>query len=431
MINSVYEVHIDCGCGKHNDGLEKSKQVRDRFQRAGHLDKDTNYKFIDEQIQAISRYVKMAHIALVNHIVDGMASNKAQKAEVQKSIFTVNADSLINEDDSLLLTKGFLDKIKKISRRLRAKFSRVPAPDKEVKVLYDPEENVTPKEFNHIDDIIWHYLRDHVNDKVIESVQAAAQSGVLAGEIESQGTKPKQVASMDYDSLIEEAEKIKSETGLSNDMAYAAQWAKDHAAEWIAVYDENGERSGAEYERISRLFRDHIQYSIENGESLGQLKSRLIFPVKWDDVKRHQEDLSESLSPEELRLYSVAHLNRDFERLAFTEMQFAVNNGRLVRWSRLGSVKVSFNSMGSNKNPCDFCLEHRGAVLMLFNSESDMMAHPAYTGGDKGDELNPELADGAMYGVWAGKNNVGRSQSDWWLCAPAHPHCVDTYFFEG
>jgi hypothetical protein len=202
-------------------------------------------------------------------------------------------------------------------------------------------------------------------------------------------------------------------------MAMAAEWARNHAADHIAVYNENGERAGIQYERMRNLFREHIQRSLEEGESTSKLKSRLIFPAKWAEVEGHQEKLSQELSESELRQYTVAHLNRDWDRLAFTETQYAVNNGKLMKWSSYKTpTYVRFTSMGGSKNPCSYCDSHEGEIARLVESEAHLQAIPGHDGEDAIDDGIAKVA------VWPGKSNVGRNQASFWLAAPAHPWCV-------
>ena len=62
--------------------------------------------------------------------------------------------------------------------------------------------------------------------------------------------------------------------------------------------------------------------------------------------------------------------------------------------------------------------ENDGAIGIIFPSEEDFKDSEYYDGRDqvKGDPV-------ASYAVWPGKNNVGRTPSDWWRCAVVHPFC--------
>lgn len=69
---------------------------------------------------------------------------------------------------------------------------------------------------------------------------------------------------------------------------------------------------------------------------------------------------------------------------------------------------------------CEWCegWENDGAIGIIFPSEEDFKDSEYYDGRDqvKGDPV-------ASYAVWPGKNNVGRTPSDWWRCAVVHPFC--------
>lgn len=80
-------------------------------------------------------------------------------------------------------------------------------------------------------------------------------------------------------------------------------------------------------------------------------------------------------------------------------------------------------------NSCEFCSSHWGTKIRIFKSYEDFEKSEFYGGEDK--VIND--ANGVTIAVWTGKNNVGRSPDDWWLCTPIHPLCgceLDTFSFK-
>lgn len=73
---------------------------------------------------------------------------------------------------------------------------------------------------------------------------------------------------------------------------------------------------------------------------------------------------------------------------------------------------------------CEKCeqWENEGTVVLAFPTESEFKKSEYYDGGDnvKGDPY-------ASKAVWVGKNNVGRSYENWWICTPVHPLCTHSW----
>lgn len=72
-----------------------------------------------------------------------------------------------------------------------------------------------------------------------------------------------------------------------------------------------------------------------------------------------------------------------------------------------------------SRKSCEFCQDNWNMVVRLFGSESEFKKSEFYGGGDT--VINDP--NGVTIAVWPGKNNVGRSNSNWWICAPVHPRC--------
>lgn len=408
------------------DDLLKSK-LREKFAEISLKSYSSNYKFLNELRDAITNYSKRANIKMVNGIISSMSST----SKLNKSI-PINIHSLIEEEDNLLLKAIFSDFWKNVSKRLKFWKNKKPKAPRKVNVIYDTEkDDLTGKEWESIDDALFYYLDDEQSKSAVALISEAYKLGIQAGDMQKEYIPTE---NLDYDQMKEwsnandYAEKLKA-GGLSSSWANAAAFARERAAEGIAVY-EDGERKGTEYEVAKQMFRDQIAYSLENEEDINQLRSRLIFPENWIDVEGHQQKLSEKLSPEELKKFTVAHLNRNWDRFAFNEVQYAFNNGRLLNWSKFitdeNPVYLEFGKVSGGRKTCEYCEEHRGTMLRLFSSYQEFKDSPNYDGEDrvKDDDI-------ASVAVWPGKNNYERIRNNWWLCAPVHNWCTDDYLLVG
>lgn len=108
-----------------------------------------------------------------------------------------------------------------------------------------------------------------------------------------------------------------------------------------------------------------------------------------------------------------ADLNRDWRRIAETETAINFNNGYLMAEAetRKDENEVIYLKGLSGAEACPWCRANiNDRVVVLADDAS---------GGES------VTIDKETYGVvWPGKNNYGRSQKNWWVCIPAHPHCV-------
>lgn len=102
----------------------------------------------------------------------------------------------------------------------------------------------------------------------------------------------------------------------------AIAYARESAAKWTAVYDEQGERAGRPYEIARQLFGRQVVAALEAGESVEQLRSRLVFPDLIGMLEAGR------ISEAEYEQLSSTIVNRDWQRFAMTEAAYAWNAGR-------------------------------------------------------------------------------------------------------
>lgn len=109
-------------------------------------------------------------------------------------------------------------------------------------------------------------------------------------------------------------------------------------------------------------------------------------------------------------------MNRDWRRIAETEIGDAQNNGQLVTElnRRKPGEKYVFMKGISSGEACPWCRnEVDGKIVVLLEA-------PPNTGGDK------VTVDGEDYtAIWPGKSNYGRKRSNWRVAAGTqHPHAI-------
>lgn len=168
--------------------------------------------------------------------------------------------------------------------------------------------------------------------------------------------------------------------GFTDTDMYSLEWARQRAGEYIVELED----------KTRRKIQETIIEAQQNRWGSRRLQSQL-----YDEFGR---------------------LNRDWTRIAETELAYNFNNGWMQAEAgtrRPGEMILVEGSTAANA--CPYCIANiMGKVFVLLDQ-------PPATGDDQAE------ADGKSYrAVWAGKNNVGRSRAEWWPCVPAHPHCKCT-----
>ncbi len=124
------------------------------------------------------------------------------------------------------------------------------------------------------------------------------------------------------------------------------------------------------------------------------------------------------LSPRELEtelFEDFGEMNRDWYRIATTEIHDQANNGRLLaRLDKRTGREPVFMKGVSGAEACNWCKERiDNTVVVLLDTPP--------TDGSDTYEVNGEN----YQAIWPGKSNVGRKKADWWVSAGTqHPHCI-------
>lgn len=110
-------------------------------------------------------------------------------------------------------------------------------------------------------------------------------------------------------------------------------------------------------------------------------------------------------------------LNRDWRRIAETEIATNFNNGYLrSELSNAGKDETVFMVGITAANACPWCVErvmdHTVVLLDAPPADGDIV-----------------IVNGTPYeAIWPGKTNAGRARADWWVAAGSqHPHCRCTW----
>ena len=112
-------------------------------------------------------------------------------------------------------------------------------------------------------------------------------------------------------------------------------------------------------------------------------------------------------------------MNRDWRRIAETEIGSAQNNGQLLTELERRKPEDEYVYMKgiSSSGACPWCRnEVDGKIVILLDAPPD-------SGGDT------MTVDGQAYTcIWPGKSNYGRNRASWWVAAGTqHPHCRCTW----
>ena len=111
-------------------------------------------------------------------------------------------------------------------------------------------------------------------------------------------------------------------------------------------------------------------------------------------------------------------MNRDWRRIAETEIGNAQNTGQLItEMERAKSGEQIFMKGISSSEACPWCRNSVDGVIVA------LLEEPPSSGGDQ------VTINGETYtAIWPGKNNYGRNRRNWWISAETqHPHCRCTW----
>ncbi|TGK41530.1 hypothetical protein EHO65_07400 [Leptospira andrefontaineae] len=324
--------------------------------------------------------------------------------------------------------------------------------------LQFPEGVVSRDELEDADKGVFDFLAQDWNRIYKQERDKASILGYIAQYMLGQGEDPDELKQMTIPEFSEKAksynlpgldniDELIERTGLTREQSYALLYAQAKGAEWLAIYNKNGERTGKAYDLITRMYREQISEALVRGSTISEIRSLMVSPDD-DEIKAalglFEDGISEfqrSLREKRYEKLVTDHLNRDMQRFAFTECSINFNNGKLLMLVNEGGERAQYvrftkgnyavDSSSHNHSPvsCRKCLERIGQIARLFPTEDSLHSKEymrslglTWLGEDQfsGDDLSTTA-------VWPGKSNAERSMDDWWYCCPMHPNCSCVY----
>jgi len=297
-----------------------------------------------------------------------------------------------------------------------------------------PEGTVDRDKLDAEDQEIFDFLNQNWNDVYKEYRDRSTLLGHVAEYMVNRGEHPEVMKDWSLEDLnsnltqkhslpgLDEVEELMEKTGFDRERVYQLIYAKSKGAEWLAVYDENGERKGKAYETVTKMFREQIAEAMTRGATVEEIKSLMIFPddsiLKEVDEGKYQEWIEQ-------------HLNRDWHRFAVTEAAINYENGKLLQGLAESDtdtpvyykyVRQTAPKAAKHKPvTCEKCMElaSQGTIARLFPSYGAVTESEYFDGED---QLAGEPH--ASVAIWPGKSNAERgSMGSWWACTPLHPRC--------
>ncbi len=176
-------------------------------------------------------------------------------------------------------------------------------------------------------------------------------SGYLSGSLKLPIETIDEMGIEDYDRALkyklgfglEDRQSFEKIISKSRERELAAEYAKSHGSEWIAIYqrDENGNvmqdsqgdpvRGGKPFEYLSLMYRNMISAAIGEGKTMERLQSEMAYPDLFELVEKgkiSEDEYLKILDGSESSLLTL-RLNRNFRRFAWTEASMAFNAGRI------------------------------------------------------------------------------------------------------
>ncbi|EMN92989.1 hypothetical protein [Leptospira interrogans] len=218
---------------------------------------------------------------------------------------------------------------------------------KQTGVLEFSEEVVRREELETADQEIFDFLTQDWNRIYIQEREKASILGYVAEYLLGHGVKEDELKEMTLPEFSETAiahnlpglkdiNLLQEEIGLTKEQTYSLLYAQGQGAQWLAIYNKNGERKGKVYELITKMYRRQIAEALSRNATEEEIRSLMISPDD-DEIKEalglFEVGISDSLRSRREKRYEklvTDHLNRDMTRFAFTEVQINFNNGKLL-----------------------------------------------------------------------------------------------------
>ena len=176
---------------------------------------------------------------------------------------------------------------------------------------------------------------------------------------------------------------------------------------------------GIRIEDTDPQYRASLQFAEEQAaEDIVDLSQRQ-YKRFHDTVVTAQKNRATPRKLESKLFETFGDMNRDWRRIAETEIANNVNTGKLVTELAKDRVDGDYIYMKGMSGPmaCKWCWNEVNDKIVVLLDEPP-------TG--SGDQI--DIDDKTYTAIWPGKDNVGRPRRDWWVAAGVqHPHCQCTW----
>lgn len=162
------------------------------------------------------------------------------------------------------------------------------------------------------------------------------------------------------------------------------------------------------------IFANTVMFAEEHtGELITDLSQHQYKKIH-DTIMEAQINRLSSKSLETNLFEKFADMNRDWRRIAETEMANNENNGQiLAELDKATDDEPVFMIGGSSGGACSWCVNKVNNKIVM------MVSEPPTGGGD-----TVWYKEEMYTAVWPGKSNAGRKRANWWVAAGSqHPHC--------
>lgn len=210
--------------------------------------------------------------------------------------------------------------------------------------------------FETYEENVFHSLQDDWNSVYVGENYKATVLGMIAEEFQRRGVDPERIRGMGLNDVdaemrergyggLDDLDEWLDRTGWKKSQYYAQIWAETQGAKWLAVYDENGRRSGRAYEVVTGMYRDVLAEANARDEPPDKLRQALLYA---DDASIKARFLSSDgvLDEAAYQGFIEKHLSRDMVRFAVTETAINFNNGKLLQMLHEGGEYVCFSGGG-------------------------------------------------------------------------------------
>lgn len=333
---------------------------------------------------------------------------------VTKNLGISNLDKIASKPPKKL-QKGFLSGMKSIGKKIYGyvgrKIKKSPYDPFEVKGLnlYKKGKPLTNAEWVQFEKQVVDYLNPYLSGLGEEMAVKGFLLAMASNEMEQQGKTIQQYGKKSYEQVENQYfAGVVPDTFMSAEDRYKMD--DEYKKNMSVAYNQVGEYISNISDKVSNSVREQILAGHRLDKNPGEIASDLY----WAHVDKP-----------ELKEFTAEIVMRDWKRVAHTEFAMLHEKGKMAQSESQAQQSIkdptkAVYKVFSGSGQCDFCDEHQGTIVRQVPANF----------GNKGTDSLKTLGIDDPYtdiAIWSGKSNYGRPQSQWWICAPAHPWCADSF----